>query len=389
MLKILFYITLQDGDGFYRMYEPSRMIKKLGLAKVVTNPFSYNGNTKDCWMNLEAGPDGVPKAAHQLAKVLGEPGKKPKVDAMVFQRHDSGAMFSLAMAIKEHYKIPVIQETDDYVWDVPGSNPGALAYYEKKPENLGNPDEPMRIARISLGNYDGYITSTPFLQKFYKSYAPSFVCPNSVDFSVRKPKKRKGHKGIRIMFSSSAGHYDSLKLINKAVQKIMDKHEDVTFYYFRGLPPLDMKYKKRCRKMKWVKPTHYWEYINSLEPDICLAPLTDRLFNRAKSNLRLLEYWSSKNAVIASPVEPYKNTIIDGKNGLLARPDEWEEKIEYLIKNPDKGKKMGEEGYKLAKKDFNLETNAKLWVNSIKTICDSYDPSREPPREYLPPNYRA
>jgi len=341
---------------------------------------------------MDLGPDknGEMKAIGKLLPIIGEPGK-PKVDAIVFQRHDSGGMFSLAMAIKEHYKIPVLQETDDYVLAVPGSNPGSFSYHEDRMENMGNPDKPTNIARISLGTFDGYITTTKFLQDYLSNYSPTYLCPNSLDFSDRKPKKRKGHKGIRIMFSSSSGHYDGMKMIKAPLEEVMRRHKDVTFYHYKGLPAFEGEvFKGRTKKMKWVHPNKYWEYINSLEPDICLAPLTDVLFNRAKSNLRLLEYWSGKNAVIASSVQPYKETIKHGVNGMLAsESDQWMNMMEDLIKHPEKRKKLGEEGYKTAKKDFNLEKNARNWVNAIQQAVDSYTPNRQAPSEYLPPSYRS
>jgi len=139
--------------------------------------------------------------------------------------------------------------------------------------------------------------------------------------------------------------------------------------------------------MKWVEPDNYWKYINSISPDICLAPLVDSLYNRAKSNLRLLEYWTSgNNLVIASPVGHYKDTIKDGKNGLFAT--NWFEKIEYSIKHPELREKLGKEGRKTVERDFNLEKNARLWINAVKSTINSYSSDREVSEQYIPPEFR-
>ena len=54
-------------------------------------------------------------------------------------------------------------------------------------------------------------------------------------------------------------------------------------------------------------------------------------FNRAKSNLRVLEYWTAGYPVIASPVLPYK-FINDGKDGILAMEKyEWFNALENLF----------------------------------------------------------
>lgn len=386
-LTIFFYIVYQDGTGYYRMWKPAMMIKKLGLANVIVNPFSAYGSLKDTWTDFNPGKNGVPKCSFPIANVFA----KHKPDAIICQRSDTMNMFSLAMSIKGLYGVPVIQETDDYVWDVPGSNPGSLSYYEKKPEAQTTIDEPMTMARMTQGNYDAYITTTSFLEQYFKNYSPTYICPNSIDLSERKMPKRKGHKGIRIMYTASAGHYDGYKMIEEPINKILEKHPEVTFYqndFFTNVAE-GKPWKKQVKMMKWVHPTKYPQYIDSFEPDICLAPLRDRLFNRSKSNLRLMEYWTSgKNAVIASPVGHYKETATDGKNVIFAK-DNWVERIEYLIKHPEIRKKIGEGGYELVKKDFNLEKNARKWVDAVRQIIRDYDPDRTPPDQYIPPEFRG
>jgi len=392
-LRILWYLTSQDAVGYYRMSEPHRMVKKLKLADGFINPFfPDNSPLKDKkaekermrWYQFEPDKNKDPIVTNLLAHVLGDE-KNSNFDAMIFQRADTMAMFSLAMMIRKIYNIPVIQEVDDYVFAVPGSNPAIRDYYDKPTEQKSDKEEPLMTARMSLGTFDGYIVSTPWLKEFYQNYSPTFICPNSIDLSRRIQKPKKQHDDFRIMFSSSSTHTVGLKFLVPIVEKFLKKYPDATFYQFRNLPHfIDSK---QVKYMDWVLPDKYWSYINSLSPDVCLAPLADVLFNRAKSNLRLLEYWTSgKNAVIASPIEHYRNTIVDGKNGLLAKdPDEWFEKLEYLYKNRKAGEQLGNEGYKTVQKDYNLEKNAHLWTDAVSDIIKNYNPDREPPEQYQSP----
>jgi glycosyltransferase involved in cell wall biosynthesis len=193
------------------------------------------------------------------------------------------------------------------------------------------------------------------------------------------------------MFSSSAGHWDNLELIKSHIIKILDKYPNTTFYQYDFLPLIseDKKYKGRIKTMKWVHPDKYWKYINSFSPDICLAPLTDSLYNRAKSNLRLLEYWTSgNNLVIASPIGHYKETIVDGKNGLFARNSEWFDKIEYAIQHPELRERLGKGGRKTVEKDYNLEKNARLWVDAVRSIIKNYKPDKQAPEQYIAPEFK-
>lgn len=374
------------------MAEPARMINKLGLAEVITNPFDPQGKLKESWTDFSLDSDGRPRCVKFLDKVIGTP-DKPKVDAIVIQRYDHVVPFSILLAIKDAYKIPVLQENDDYLWDIPEMNPGVMSYHEKKPENQISPQDAMFLSRKSLGVYDGYIVSTDFLKDLYQNYSPAYTCPNSIDLSQRKFTKGKPHKEIRIGFSASAGHIQNLEMLTPIMEEVMRRHQEVVFYTYKHMPLPDFTDKsllKRVRTMEW-KPIHkYPAYLASLDFDIALAPLIDRLFNRAKSNLRLLEYWSSGHyPVIASDVGEYSKTIKHGVNGLLAKEaDDWLNNIELLIKKPELRKKLGEAGYKTVEKDFNLEKNARIWVKSIQSAISTYSPDRTPPSQYLAPDFR-
>lgn len=397
--RVLFYCLHQDGVGYYRMAEPARMLQKLGLADVTMNPFSPTGKLKNYWGDFSDFADfmdGKKKKlniAEDLLKVLGKP-DKPNFDAIVFQRYDHIGPFSVMLGLKEEYKIPIIQENDDYLWDIPEQNPGIINYHEVKPENQVTPNEAMYLSRKSLGLYDAYIVSTPFLKKLYENYSPTYVCPNSLDLSLRKfdiPKPH-GKDEIRIGFSASAGHITNLQMILPVMREIMEKYPSVYFYSYKHMPKpfVGTPLEKRVRLMKWVPVTEYPTYLHSLSLDMGIAPLTDRLFNRAKSNLRLLEYWSSGHyPVVASRVGHYAETVRDGINGFLATEhNEWVEKISKLIEQPILRRKLGDGGHRTLVKDFNLEKNARLWADAIKCAIRSYSPDRQPPSQYLPPELR-
>jgi glycosyltransferase involved in cell wall biosynthesis len=81
----------------------------------------------------------------------------------------------------------------------------------------------------------------------------------------------------------------------------------------------------------------------SLDLDIAVAPLEDNLFNRCKSNLRLLEYGAMSWPVVCSDVYVYKtnnppvlrcgndtSNWIDALNNLIADDELWNEKLSFL-----------------------------------------------------------
>ena len=99
--------------------------------------------------------------------------------------------------------------------------------------------------------------------------------------------------------------------------------------------------------------------------DIALAPLADNNFNRAKSNLRVLEYWAADYPVIASPVLPYK-FIKDDKDGLLAMEQyEWFDAMERLVKDENKRRQLIKNGRKRLEEEFDVDKNCMIWLKAL------------------------
>jgi glycosyltransferase involved in cell wall biosynthesis len=77
--------------------------------------------------------------------------------------------------------------------------------------------------------------------------------------------------------------------------------------------------------------------------DIGLIPLKDTEFNRAKSNLKMLEMGAFGLGVIVSDVEPYQDFSKHGKNCLVVGKREWYKAMRRLIENPELRKDLGSE----------------------------------------------
>ena len=78
------------------------------------------------------------------------------------------------------------------------------------------------------------------------------------------------------------------------------------------------------------------------ESEICLMPLSDTPFNRAKSDLKFIEAASWRVASLASSVV-YGNSIADGQTGLLFRdPVEFHERLQRLVAMPELARELAE-----------------------------------------------
>jgi len=116
----------------------------------------------------------------------------------------------------------------------------------------------------------------------------------------------------------------------------------------------------------WTKPvTGYAKNYSKF--DISLSPIKNTMFNRMKSQLKVIEAGFYKKAIIASNIGPYtidlkhcmeNGNFVDGNAILIneARNHaDWAKFIEKLVKNPNLIKDMGERLYETVKDKYDLK----------------------------------
>ena len=120
----------------------------------------------------------------------------------------------------------------------------------------------------------------------------------------------------------------------------------------------------------WTKPvTGYAKNYSKF--DISLSPIKNTMFNRMKSQLKVIEAGFYKKAIIASNIGPYtidlkhcmeNGNFVDGNAILIneARNHaDWAKFIEKLVKNPNLIKDMGERLYETVKDKYDLNNVTK------------------------------
>lgn len=341
-----------EGVGWYRIHSPLRMLKKLDLAEIKTSEYRWSeGDVKFPTID-------------ELADI-GE-----WADIILFQRHDLGNYIAVFGALSEMFNIPFLLDTDDNVRFVRPWNPGYRGYNPQGEAQIWN--------RKVFEKVHGVIVSTDELKRFHaQDHKYITVCPNSLDMSLRDNLPIGQHPGeIRIGFLGSAAHTENLKPILPAVYQILREYPQTVFYLqsmygnFWKVIPEDVK--SRVREAEWKNMKEWGGYIAGLGLDIGLAPLADNMFNRAKSNLRWIEYSINKTAVIVSPVEAYKN-VIHSETGMIAKePEEWYENLKILVENETLRKQIGENAYKSVKENYNLEKNCILWLKVFEETIKRY-----------------
>jgi glycosyltransferase involved in cell wall biosynthesis len=93
--------------------------------------------------------------------------------------------------------------------------------------------------------------------------------------------------------------------------------------------------------------------------------------------LILLESWLHKKTIVSFNGPAMNEVIDDGKNGLLVKMNDSEdlaEKIMFLLKNPEKAKEYGENGYQKLNSFYTLKRMTDEMEEVYKAINDNYSP---------------
>lgn len=394
-LKLFFYHTQDSGVGMWRMVHPAKWINKLGLAEVRMLPFYWRThgfpNLKAYLKDCE--DKGKQPSQEEFDKKVASVPKSPSVaeieklclwaDVIVVMRKDSRYHVATIQAMRELGK-PVILETDDFVQYVPPYNPGAK-YYRPGSE------ETDIWANAQFKFVDAVQVTTPGLKRLYRQLHPNItVLPNSIDpdFWIDSYPEPKPHPGeIWIGWTGANAHwgdlrrlYDAHKPDENVMNYILDKYPQVKFHFVGQLPDwwYGLKKDNRLVTHKFHTLPQYGKYLHSLNFDIGIAPLVDNLFNRGKSNIRWIEYSVNKAATVASPVWSYNwdahGIMKNNHNVLFAKErKDWIKALSKLIEDETFRKKVAQQAYDDVLKHYNLETQAKQWVEFYRTELQKYN----------------
>ncbi len=195
--------------------------------------------------------------------------------------------------------------------------------------------------------------------------------PNAIDFEIWDKLKCSSQKSkkIKIGFAGGPNHTKDIEYIGKAILQIRDEYPQVEFV-FMGCEVEMLRNQVRINTTNDWQPTDkYPQALKNKRFDIGIAPLLDNNFNRAKSNLRWLEYSALKIPTIASPVIPFADSITDGKTGLLAQGhNDWVLAMRTLIENENGRLEIGNRAYRKVKSNYNMKTIARDYIHILKRI---------------------
>lgn len=162
---------------------------------------------------------------------------------------------------------------------------------------------------------------------------------------------------------------DKYNIIDEGYKKYLTLYEEKNYMTDKSLPYVRV----------WTRPVTQYA-ANYSKFDISLAPIKNHVFNRMKSQLKVIEAGFYKKALIASEIGPYtidlkhclKNgEFVDG-NAMLVNENrnhsDWHKFIKKLVQNPNLITDMGERLYETVKDKYNLQNVTTLRKEFYKSL---------------------
>ena len=107
---------------------------------------------------------------------------------------------------------------------------------------------------------------------------------------------------------------------------------------------------------------HYHQKLSSLQLDMAIAPLADHDFNRAKSNLKLLEYGALGLPVICSKIEPYLDSPA---RQLDEQIESWVDAIRELAADKSAREEQGRRMKDWMSRNYYMEDQLGRWAQAF------------------------
>jgi len=290
-------------------------------------------------------------------------------DTIVLQRCANERIFEILKKAKAKGK-KIVFETDDNLHNHPYYNPGKKAF-----ENTVYSKHTTEIMQLA----DRMSVSTEYLKKSYQMLNKNIhVLPNSVnvDHWEEKNSFRKTNDSINLAWAGSNTHSKDLEIVSNVVEQAVEKYPNVNYvtsgwdgrYKIRDKEKyafydafLNLPIERRIH-FEWSDyPHRVCKYMKHF--DIGLAPLLDNEFNKAKSNVKFLEYSMCKIPTIASDIEAYNNGVEKNPTILIKgnKFNKWLSATKEFIESKKKRTEVGIDSYNYVVDKYNIINNVKLW----------------------------
>lgn len=344
-MKVLALAADMGGCGFYRMQEPARIAREMGIEIEVTSDVDVLGTT-DAKTNMTY--------VHEV---------RTDADLIIVQRPLDNAMFGvIEQASKQG--IATIVELDDDFETVHVKN------FAHK-EIMGHDHFGPQWVRKACQAADHVTISTPALEKY--GIGKSTVLRNCVPESIfdLTPVYDLNRSEIALGWSGSVQvHPDDLQETRGAIGAIAkDNHLSIKIVGDGELVQAFLKLDAETpfSSTGWVDLDKYYETLRD-NIDIGFVPLEMSAFNHAKSNLKGLEMAALGIPFVASPTKEYERFELYGVGKTASGASEWKKHLQRWIDRPQTRDSDARKYREIVYNEYTTERNASQWVETWERV---------------------
>lgn len=241
------------------------------------------------------------------------------------------------------------------------------------------PSEKIRVGWLGGSSHlhdlkllDGMVSKLSPIQDKLQYY----VCGFDTRGSVTEINQQTGQKTQRPITPSETVWVKYEEIFTNKYKIITPKYKEFLDTFVEGDYP---SVEKENYVRVWTRPVNSYAK-NYSKFDISLAPIQNHIFNRMKSQLKVIEAGFYKKALIASNVGPYtidlkhaldKGQFTDG-NALLVNENnnhsDWAKFVKKLVDNPNFITDLGERLYETVSVTYNLQNVTELRKEFYKSL---------------------
>lgn len=254
----------------------------------------------------------------------------------------------------------------------------------------------VRRYRTTLELLDAFVTTTPALAERGRTLLrmPAFVVPNGVGLELAREADaalcRPRQPGpLRVgYFSGTDTHDHDWRGVEQAVVDVLTERPEVELWLGghlrtgRALAQLG----GRVRRLPFLPWRELAGVLRDL--DVNLAPLQlGGVFNESKSAIKWLEAALVETPTVASPTEPFRMVVDDGRNGhLAADPEQWRVAVASLLDDPVTRDRLGARARRDALLTFAPALQAERYLEMLRATRErvSREGRRTPSPDWVP-----
>lgn len=272
---------------------------------------------------------------------------------------------------------PILYEVDDYLFDLPASNPNRVLFQKCRP---------FLLRAMSRAHH--VVVSTDELGNSLPIKTPFTTIPNLLDDRLWCKRSTPNTGSVTtIGYAGSPTHHEDLVICEEALFKVQAKHGDNVKFLFMGCITERLKTLPGATFVPFDRD--YLAYAARLPEcgiDIGIAPLSDNIFNRSKSAIKWMELSACGIPGVYSDLPPYQEVTRSGNAGLLcsSTDNSWFEAIDRLVCDRGLRQTISDNSYEQVMEKHSLSKNAETNNLALRNAIQiAVERSRQNPPDLL------